>query len=286
MMPKFDTQNVSESYTGGGNDLHDIDHNANYSMSMWDVGRMTSELFEGKDTRGVGLGGLNDPITNPFTTEGGVFPSVNNPNDSAKDYFPQHRETHELMARTSANLSATRNDVQFGNLHPMDYDPYPAVGNRHADNPDLDDAAVFHRIVRGAPSDYMKRQLMPTDTSDLDIGYRPNLAYGGRQYQRHRPLMRRSRNSDVNEAVYGRGETSVCANEIGRAAPPSRIDVRDAMHFRRSLLGFNTVEEGVLYSREGTPSSVSQYGFAQSSGHEQRDHSATVAQLRRDNLMH
>jgi hypothetical protein len=261
-----------------GNNHHDIEHNVNYAT--WDVGRLSSDMYQGKDTRGIGLGGANDPISIPFGHSDGVFPSVNNANDQSKGFFAQHRTMLESIARTSAPLSATRNDLTFGNLHPMDYDPHPAVGHRHADNPDLDDPAVFDRIVRGAPSEYMKRQLAPTGPGDMDIGFRENVAYGGRQFQRHRPLMRRSRNSDINEAVYGTG----VAADIRMSAPVSRIDVREGAAHRRDIVGFGQVSDGVLYSRDARPTEKSSGGYAHYSTMHQRGHSAEVAQMRRDNV--
>jgi hypothetical protein len=280
------TSNMVDDYIGGGNTLHDIAHNADYDVGVWDVGHMTKEMFEGKDTRGVGLGGAEDPIAMPFATSDGVFPSVNNVNDQAKSFFPQHRATHEAFARTSASLSATRNDVIFGNLHPMDYDPYPAVGHRHADNPDLDDAGVFDRVVRGAPSEYRKRQLVLPNVSDMDIGYRHTVAYSGRHFQRHRPLLRRTRNSDINEAVYGQETNSSVASEIGRSMPAPRVDTREGMYMKRDIVGFGGVTDGQIYNRESIPTTMGTMGFSHESDAYEIRHAVQVAQVRRDNLLY
>lgn len=276
---------ILETLLSGGSGVHDIDHTTDYNMGITAVGAMTREMFEGKDTRGIGLGGAQDPVSSPFASSEGVFPSVNNVNGTASEFFPQHRATQEMIARTSASLASTRNDVFFWNLHPMDYDPYPAVGNRHADNPALDDPAVFDRITRRAPSEYMKSNLMPVDMGALEISYRPTVAYGGRQYQRHRPLLRRGRNSDVNEAVYGKGVTSSSASDVGITAPPSRIDVLEGIRSRRHMMGFGSVTDGNLYNREQLPTNIASYGYAQHASANQRDHAVTAGQLRRDNLM-
>jgi hypothetical protein len=285
-MTTITSANVDEDLirgiNNGLNNHHDIEHTVDYAM--WDVGRLTSDMFQGKDTRGIGLGGPDDPISVPYGHSEGVFPSVNNANDQSKSFFASHRDTLESLARTSAPLSSTRNDVMFWNLHPMDYDPHPAVGHRHADVPDLDDPAVFDRIIRGAPSDYMKRQLTMTGPGDMDVGFRRTVSYGGRQYQRHRPLLRRSRNSDINEAVYGQGVTSSIASELGVAAPASRIDVRAGMRMTRDMLGFGEITDGVLYNRESISTTKSSFGYAQYAAAQQRDHSVAVAQIRRDNV--
>jgi hypothetical protein len=280
------TSNIIGDYIGGGNSTHDIAHNADYNIDIWDVGHMTAEMFEGKDTRGVGLGGAEDPISMPFSRSDGVFPSVNNANDQNKAFFPQHRATHEAFARTSASMSATRNDIIFGNLHPMDYDPHPAVGHRHPDNPDLDDAEVFDRVTRGAPSDYMKHQLVAPSLADMDIGYRHTVAYGGRSFQRHRPLIRRNRNSDIKEAVYGQEATSSVASAIGRSMPTHRVDPREGMYMKRDIVGFGAVTDGQLYNRESIPTNMGSSGESQIADANQLRHAVQVSQLRRDNLLY